>query len=73
MKKSFKVKGLDCPNCAAKLEKNINKIEGVNEAVVSFATCKLSLDADDDKFDAVLEKAIALTKELEPDWEIVVK
>lgn len=71
MKKSFVVKGLDCAHCAAKLEKNINGIEGVDVAVVSFATGKLMLEAADDKFDAVLDKACALTKELEPEWEIV--
>ena len=71
MRKSFKVNGIDCANCAAKLERNISKIKGVDEAVVSFATGKLVLEAADDKFDAVLDEAVALTKKLEPDWEIV--
>lgn len=71
MQKSFKVNGLDCPNCAARLEKGINKIDGVDSAIVSFATGKLVLDAPDDKFEAVLEEAVALAKKLEPDWEIV--
>ena len=71
MQKIFTVNGIDCPNCAAKLEKNLNKIKGVNSAIVSFATGKLALDADDDKFDAVVEEAIALAKKLEPEWEIV--
>ena len=71
MKKSFTVNGLDCPHCAAKLEKGINGIDGVNVAVVSFATTKLVLDADDEVFDEVLDKACKLCKELEPEWEIV--
>ncbi len=71
MRKSFTVKGIDCANCAAKLERNISKIKGVDEAVVSFATGKLVLEAADDKFDAVLDEAVAVTKKLEPDWEIV--
>ncbi len=71
MRKSFKVNGIDCANCAAKLERNISKIKGVDEAVVSFATGKLVLEAADDKFDAVLDEAVAVTKKLEPDWEIV--
>ena len=71
MRKSFIVKGIDCANCAAKLERNISKIKGVDEAVVSFATGKLVLEAADDKFDAVLDEAVAVTKKLEPDWEIV--
>lgn len=71
MKKAFKVKGLDCPNCAARLERNIQKVDGVEDAVVSFATTKLTLTAPDDRFDAVLEEVCALTKKIEPDWEIV--
>jgi len=71
MQKILTVNGIDCPNCAAKLEKNINKIKGVNSAIVSFATGKLALDADDDVFDSVLDEAIALAKKLEPEWEIV--
>ncbi len=71
MRKSFKVNGIDCANCAAKLERNLNKIKGVDEAVVSFATGKLVLEAADDKFDAVLDEAVALAKKLEPEWEIV--
>jgi len=71
MKKAFTVKGLDCPHCAQKLEKGINKIEDVDVAVVSFATGKLVLEADDDKFEAVVEEACRVCKELEPEWEIV--
>ena len=71
MKKAFKVKGIDCPNCAAKLEKNLNKIEGITKATVNFTTEKMTIEADDDKFEALLEEAVALMKKLEPDWEVV--
>ncbi len=71
MQKIYTVKGIDCANCAAKLEKNINKIKGVNSAIVSFATGKLMLDADDEVFEAVENEAVALAKKLEPEWEIV--
>ncbi len=71
MKKSFKVNGIDCPNCAAKLERGIAKIEGVDKATVSFMTQKLTIEAADEKFDAVVDAAVALCRKLEPDWEIV--
>ena len=71
MRKSFKVNGLDCPKCAARLEKGISKIEGCDEAVVAFATQKLTLEAEDDVFEKVLDEACELCKKLEPDWEIV--
>ena len=71
MQKTFVVNGIDCPNCAAKLEKGVNKIKGVNSCIVSFATGKMLIDADEDKFESVLDEAVALAKKLEPDWEIV--
>ena len=73
MRKSFKVNGIDCANCAAKLERNIAKIKGVESPAVVFATSKLRLEAPDDNFDAVLAEAVSVAKKLEPDWEIVVK
>ena len=73
MKKSFKIKGVDCANCAARLERNLNELPGVETATVSFMTEKLTLTAADDKFGEVVEAAKALAKKLEPDWEIVEK
>lgn len=70
MKKTFKVIGLDCANCAARLEKAINKLPDVDVAVVSFATEKLMLEAADDKFDAVLANVETTMKDLEPDWKL---
>ena len=70
MQKIFKVNGIDCPNCAAKLEKNINKIKGVNSCIISFATGKMVIDADDSVFEGVMDEAVALAKKLEPEWEI---
>lgn len=70
MKKTFKVIGLDCANCAARLEKAINKLPDVDVAVVSFATGKLMLETADDRFDAVLENVEATMKDLEPDWKL---
>ena len=70
MKQSFKVNGLDCPNCAARLEKAINKLPDVDVAVVSFATEKLMLEAADDKFEAVLSNVESTMKDLEPDWKL---
>ena len=44
MKKKFAIEGIDCANCAAKMEDAIKKIDGVNNATVSFMTQKLTLD-----------------------------
>ena len=73
MRKTFKVNGIDCANCAAKLERNLAKIKGVESVAVVFATSKLIMEAPDDKFDAIMDEAVAVAKKLEPDWEIVRK
>ena len=71
MKKKFKLEELDCANCAAKMEEAIKKIPGVNDAVVSFMTQKLTIDADDDKFDEVLKEAARVCAKVEPDCKIM--
>ena len=57
MKKKFKMEELDCANCAAKMEELIKKIPGVNDASMNFMTQKLTLDADDARFDEILAEA----------------
>ena len=64
---------LDCANCAAKMEAAIKKIDGVQDAAVSFMTQKLTIQADDARFDAVVQEAVKVCKKVEPDCEIVLK
>ena len=64
MKKKFKLVDLDCANCAAKMD-------GVNDATVSFLTQKLTLDAEDARFEAVLDEVVRVCKKVEPDCQIV--
>ena len=71
MKKKFKLVDLDCANCAAKMEGAIKKIDGVNAATVSFLTQKLTLDAEDARFEAVLDEVVRVCKKVEPDCQIV--
>ena len=73
MKKRFKLVNLDCANCAAKMEDAIKKLDGVNDASVSFMTQKLTLDADDARFDEILEQAVKVCKKVEPDCIIHLK
>lgn len=67
MKKKFKMVNLDCANCAAKMETAIGKIEGVESAVVSFMAQKLTLVADDERFDEIVELADAACKKIDVD------
>ena len=43
MKKTFKIRGIDCANCAAQLENAINKIDGVQNASISFMAERMVL------------------------------
>ena len=69
MQKKFKIE-VDCANCAAKIETAIKELPGVKNASVSFMAQKLLLEADDDKFDAVLKDAVKAAKKVEPDFKI---
>ena len=73
MKKTFQMIDLDCANCAAKMERAIQNIDGVPHATVSFMTQKLTLEADDARFDQIVKEAVKACKKVEPDCEIVVK
>ncbi|MCI6498776.1 cation transporter [Lachnospiraceae bacterium HCP1S3_C3] len=72
MKKKFKLQDLDCANCAAKMEENIKKINGVNDANVSFMTQKMTIDAEDEKFDEIMQEVIKVCAKVEPDCKILV-
>lgn len=71
MKKVFKMVDLDCANCAAKMEAAIKKLDGVDDAKVSFMTQKLTLIADDSRFDEIVDEAIKVCKKVEPDCQII--
>ena len=71
MKKAFKLDEIDCANCARELQDELAKLEGVQSVSVNFMTQKLTLEAADDEFDAVLERVVDYTAEAEPDCEII--
>lgn len=73
MKKMYMLEDLDCANCAAKMEEAIKKIEGVSYARVSYLAQKLTLEADDTVYDAVLAEVVRTCKRIEPDCTILLK
>ena len=70
MKKSIKLSGLDCANCAAKMEQAVRGIDGVNAVSVNFMTQKMTLEAEDSRFAAVLEAAKKLIGKIDPDVDV---
>ena len=71
MKKRFKLVDLDCANCAAKMEDAIKKVDGVKDATVSFVMQKMTVEADDARFDDIMKEIVKVCKREEPDCEIV--
>lgn len=71
MKKIFKLEGLDCAHCAAKIEERISKLEGVKSVVINFMTTKMALESADENIEEVVEKVKKLINEVEPDVNMV--
>lgn len=56
--KIYTIKNLDCAHCAAKMERLINEMDGVDEAVISFTSKQLRLKAENaDKLMPEIKKA----------------
>lgn len=73
MKKVFMLEELDCAHCAAKIEDSIRKLDGVTNVSVNFLAQKMTLEADDARFDWILKEAQKICRKIEPDCRIIVK
>lgn len=74
MKKTWKLRDLDCANCAAKMERAIGALDGVEKATVSFMTQKMTLEiAEGADVDAILKQAVQCIKKIEPDCSVILK
>ncbi|MCZ6173324.1 cation transporter [Campylobacter ureolyticus] len=65
--KKFNLKNLDCANCAAQIEANVAKIDGVNSVSVNFLTTTMKIDFDENRSDEIIENIRKIIKKLEPD------
>lgn len=70
MKKRYKLENLCCANCAAKIEESVRKIDGVKDATLSFMAQKLTIDADDGRFDQIMAEVVKVARRVEPDCVI---
>ena len=75
MKLKYKVESKNlCANCAAKIEEAIKKMDGVNDANLSFMTDKLKLEVDEDVDPKeILAEANKIADKLEPGTVFVEK
>lgn len=69
MKIKYTITGLDCPNCAAKLAANMEKIDGINAVKINFLTEKLIVETDAEET-AIFDKLIDVAKKFSKDIEI---
>ena len=70
MKKVYSIEGLDCANCAAKIEDKINKIKEIDEANLNFMMEKLSIEfkvSTDEEAEEVMQQVRKIVKKMEPD------
>lgn len=52
------------------MENAIKKIDGVRDANVSFMTQKMTIEADDSRFDEIMEEVQSVCRKVEPDCTI---
>lgn len=67
MEKNYQLKGLDCANCAAKIERAVSKVDGVTAANVDFINQKMSISCQKADLPIVETQALAIVNKLEPD------
>lgn len=66
MEKFFRIEGLDCANCAAKIERAVSKLDKVAKVTINFMTGKMLLAADEQSFEEVYADAVKTIKKYEP-------
>lgn len=70
MKKVYSIKGIDCANCAAKIEDKINKMKNIEEVNLNFMMEKLSIEfkvSTDEDVEEIMDEVRKLVKKIEPD------
>ena len=73
MKKSYRLEDLDCANCAAKMERAIAGVEGVSHVTISFMAQKMVLEAEEERFEAILAEAEKCIKKVDPNCRVIIK
>ena len=71
MERIYRFEGLDCADCAAKIEKQLNNLDGVINAEINFFSKKLTLKLSEDKNpEKIFKKVSSIVKKFEPDARI---
>ena len=70
MRYVYRLEGLCCPVCGDKIEKAINKIDGVSSARIVFMTQRLTFETDEPDIIIVEQKIEKIIKRIEPDVKL---
>lgn len=74
IRNEFILEGLDCPNCAAKIERKICNIDGMKSANLNFVSKKLTMEIDESyDNDSIIAEVKKIVKQIEPDVNILSK
>ncbi|MDL2206720.1 cation transporter [Eubacteriales bacterium OttesenSCG-928-N13] len=72
MKKTYKLKDLDCANCAAKMQNAIAKLDGVQDVNVNFMGQRMTIELVDARADEIMRQVVETVKRIEPDCVVVI-
>lgn len=68
------LEGLNCANCASKIEKLTNEIDGVDNATLDFVTKRLRVNiVEENRSKGIIEEIKNIVKRLEPDVKVIEK
>ncbi|MCI5605663.1 MAG: cadmium-translocating P-type ATPase [Clostridia bacterium] len=70
MKKVFLLKGLSCPNCAAKIEKEVGEIPEVNVSAVNLVNQSLTIELSEEYSGDIYKEIVKIIHSHEPDVEV---
>lgn len=70
MEKVFILKGLDCPNCSAKIEKEVGELEGITSSTVNLMKQTLTITLDEDMARSITPVIETIVHTHEPDVEV---
>ena len=70
MEKVFVLKGLDCPNCSAKIEKEVGELEGITSSTVNLMKQTLTITLDEDRARTITPVIESIVHTHEPDVEV---
>ncbi len=74
MKREFILEGLDCSNCAIKIEQRVAQLEGVNLASLNFATKSMTMELNNqEQAEVIIDKMKAIVKKLESHVVVIEK